>query len=75
MFLAFIYINAIYINALDRGDPVFFINGQASVAKPQPKYRRYLCCFHPRIEILMRLYEIFDKSKKQDLTPITLGIT
>jgi len=31
--------------------------------------RRYLCRFHPCHEILMRMYEIFETGKKQDLTP------
>ncbi len=35
--------------------------------------RKYLCRFHPCNEILKRLYEIFEKSKKQDLTPPLKG--
>jgi len=36
-----------------------------------PEDRRYLRRFHHCSEILMRLYEIFETSKKQDLTPFT----
>jgi len=39
------------------------------MAKSQPEDRGYLCRFHPCNEILMRLYEIFETGKKQDLTP------
>jgi hypothetical protein len=52
------------------GDPALFINGQANMAKSHPEDRRYLCRFHPDNEILMRLYEIFETRKKQDLTPL-----
>ena len=52
------------------GNPVLFINGQANVAKSHPEDRRYLCRFHLLNEILMRLHEIFEKGKKQDLTPL-----
>ena len=31
-----------------------------------------VCHFHPCNEILMRLYEIYEKGKKQDLTPLIL---
>ncbi len=31
--------------------------------------RKYLCRFDPSNEILKRLYEIVETSKKQDLTP------
>jgi len=41
------------------------------VAKSHPEDRRYLRCFHPCNEILMRLHEIFKAGKKQDLTPLT----
>jgi hypothetical protein len=53
------------------GDPVLFINGQANVAKSLPEDSRYLCRLHPRDEILMRLSEIFETSKKQYLIPLT----
>jgi len=43
------------------------------VAKSHPEVGRYLCCFHPCNEILMRLYEIFETSKKQDLTPLRIA--
>jgi len=33
------------------GNPVLFINGQASVAKSHPESRGYPCRFHPRNEI------------------------
>ena len=33
-----------------------------------------VCRFHPCNEILMRLYEIYEKGKKQDLTPITYSL-
>jgi len=39
------------------------------MAKSHPEDRGYLCCLLPCHEILMRLYEIFEISKKQDLTP------
>jgi hypothetical protein len=39
------------------------------VAKSHPEEGRYLCRFHPCNEISARLYEIFETSKKQDLTP------
>ena len=51
-------------------DPALFINGKRSVAESHTEGRKYLCRFHPCNEILKRLYEIFEKSKKQDLTPI-----
>jgi len=35
-----------------------------------PEDKRYLCRFHPCNEILMRLYEIFETGKKQDLAPL-----
>jgi hypothetical protein len=35
---------------------------------------RYLCRFHPCSEILIRFYEIFETSKKQDLTPFRGGM-
>jgi len=50
-------------------DPALFINGKGSVAESHTEDRKYLCRFHPCNEILKRLYEIFEKSKKQDLTP------
>ena len=50
-------------------DPALFINGKRSVAESHTEDRKYLCRFHPCNEILKRLYEIFEKSKKQDLTP------
>jgi len=40
------------------------------VAKSHPEEGRYLCRFHPCNEILVRLYEIFETGKKQDLTPL-----
>jgi len=39
------------------------------VAKSHPEEGRYLCRLHPCNEILVRLYEIFETRKKQDLTP------
>ena len=51
-------------------DQALFINGKGSVAESHTEDRKYLCRFHPCNEILMRLYEIFEKSKKQDLTPL-----
>jgi hypothetical protein len=50
-------------------DPALFINGKRSVAESDTEDRKYLCRFHPCNEILKRLYEIFETSKKQDLTP------
>jgi hypothetical protein len=38
--------------------------------QPCAEDRRYLCRFHPYREIFMRLIEIFETSKKQDLTPL-----
>ncbi len=54
------------------GDPALLIDGQASVAKSHPEVKRHLYCFHPRNEILMRLYEVFETSKKQDPTHLFL---
>jgi len=39
------------------------------MARSHPEDRRYLCRLHPGAEISMRLYEILETSKKQDLTP------
>jgi len=39
------------------------------MAKFHPEDRKYLCRLHPCNEISMRLYEIFETGKKQDLTP------
>ena len=50
-------------------DPALLIDGKRSVAESHTEDRKYLCRFDPRNEILKRLYEIFEKSKKQDLTP------
>jgi hypothetical protein len=50
-------------------DPALFINGKRSAAESHAEDRKYLCRFDPCNEILKRLYEIFEKSKKQDLTP------
>jgi len=50
-------------------EPAFFINGKRSVAESYIEDRKYLYRFHPCNDILKRLYEIFEKSKKQDLTP------
>ncbi len=50
-------------------DPALFINGKRSVAEAHTEDMKYLCRFHPCNEILKLLYEIFDKSKKQDLAP------
>jgi len=50
-------------------DAAIFINGKRSVAKSHTEDRKYLCLFHPCNEILKSLYEIFETSKKQDLTP------
>ena len=40
------------------------------MTRSHPEDRRYLCRFHPCNEILMRLYEIFETGKKQDLTSL-----
>ena len=40
------------------------------MAKSHPEEGKYLCRFHPCNEILVRLYEIFETGKKQDLTPL-----
>ena len=50
-------------------DPALFINGKRSVAGSDTEDMKYPCCFHPCNETLKRLYEIFETSKKQDLTP------
>jgi len=39
------------------------------VAESYTEDRKYLYRFHPCNDILKRLYEILEKSKKQDLTP------
>ena len=51
-------------------DPAFFINRKRSVAESHTEDRKYLCRFHSCNEILKRLYENFETSKKQDLTPM-----
>jgi hypothetical protein len=56
-------------------DPALFINGKRSVAESHTEDRKYLCRFHPCKEILKRLYEIFETSKKQDLTPLLMTIS
>ncbi len=40
------------------------------MAKSHSEEGRYLCRFHPCNEISMRLHEIFETRKKQDLTPL-----
>ena len=50
-------------------DPAFFINGKRSMAESYTEDRKYLYRFHPCNDISKRLYEVFEKSKKQDLTP------
>jgi hypothetical protein len=50
-------------------EPAFFINEKRSVAESYTEDRKYLYRFHPCNYILKCLYEIFEKSKKQDLTP------
>jgi hypothetical protein len=50
-------------------DPVLFINGKRSAAKSHAEDKKYICRFDPCNEISKLLYEIFEKSKKQDLTP------
>ncbi len=52
------------------GDPALFTNEQGE-CQSHPEDRKYLCHFHPFNEILMRLYEIVEKGKKQDLTPFS----
>jgi len=74
LFFAFTLTNAIYANALDCGQPRSFINGQRSVAGSHPEDRRYLCRYHSRNEISMRLCEIVEAGKKQDLTPLMLNL-
>ncbi len=54
-------------------DPALFINGKGSVAESPTEDRKYPCRFHPCDEILKRLYEIFETSKKQDLTPFKMS--
>ena len=39
------------------------------MAESHTEDMKYLCRFNPCNEILRRLYEIFETSKKQDLTP------
>ncbi len=51
-------------------DPALFINGKRSVVESDTEDRKYLCRFHPCNEISKLLYEIFETSKKQDLTPL-----
>ena len=50
-------------------DPAFFINGKRSVAESYTEDKKYRYRFHPCNDISKRLYVIFEKSKKQDLTP------
>jgi hypothetical protein len=50
-------------------DPALFINGKRNVAESHTEDMKYPCRFYPCKEILKRLYEIFETSKKQDLTP------
>jgi hypothetical protein len=42
--------------------------------KSHPEGRRYICRSHPYNEILMRLDEIFEIGKKQDLTPMSCSV-
>jgi hypothetical protein len=53
-------------------DPALFTNEQAE-CQSHPEDRKHLCHFHPCNEILMRLYQIVEKGKKQDLTPFRNG--
>ena len=50
-------------------DAALFINGKRSVAESHTEDRKYLRLFYPCNEILKCMYEIFETSKKQDLTP------
>jgi hypothetical protein len=69
LFFAFIHTNAIFTNAYIAYDPAFFISGKRSMAESYTEDRKYLYRFHPCNDIFKRLYEVFEKSKKQDLTP------
>ena len=40
------------------------------MTKSHSENGRYLCRFHPFNEIFVRLYEVFETSKKQDLSPL-----
>ncbi len=74
MLFAFTLTNAIYTSALDCGQSRSFNMDRGAwqdlILKSHPEDRKYLCRFHPCNEILMRLYEIFETGKKQDLTPL-----
>ncbi len=74
LFFAFAPTNAVYTNALHRelhrGRPRFFYKWEGGVRQPYVEDRRYLCRFYPYCEIFMRLIEILETSKKQDLTPL-----
>ena len=50
-------------------DPALFINGKRNVAESHTEDMKYPCRFHPCNEILKRLYEIFETSKKQKARP------
>jgi hypothetical protein len=67
--------DAIYTNALDCGRPGSFYKWAGSMAKSHPEDRGYLCRLLPCHEISMRLYGIFEISKKQDLTPCLCSIS
>jgi len=75
LFFAFTHTNAIYTNALHRelhrGRPRSFYKWAGGAWQSCAEDRRCLCRFHPYREIFMRLIEIFEASKKQDLTPLT----
>ncbi len=70
LLFAFAHANVIYTHALHRGRFRFFYKwarGRGGLILNIEDI--YTALTHPRIEILMRLYEIFETSKKQDLTP------
>ncbi len=73
LFFAFAPTNAIYTNALHRElhrrRPRSFYKWAGGAWQPCAEDRRYLCRIYPYREIFMRLIEIFETSKKQDLTP------
>jgi len=76
LFFAFAHANVIYTHALHRGRSRFFYNwarGRGGLILKIGDI--YAALTHPCSEILMRLYEIFETSKKQKTRPdpITLS--
>jgi hypothetical protein len=73
LFFAFIHTNAIFTNALYCLRSCFFYKWEEERSRIFYEDRKYLYRFNPGNDILKRLYEVFEKSKKQDLIPKRRG--